>query len=179
MSNEHAVQRSAMLVGPFRYRPFLSLCGIRSNDHVIAPPGSLAYSGFTSRLHLSVAIKHSQQAGISTMGMLVNILLTSLVSVITSPTDSIRASMPVTTGHAHRAQTTLTVVMMPCQDFQGITAFLLALSGIDRQDRFTIFSEILDLSIPIARSRADFAGKHPCAPAIDASSPSLAIDSFA
>ena len=66
---------------------------------------------------------------------------------------------------------------MPCQDFQGITAFLLALSGIDRQDRFTIFSEILDLSIPIARSRADFAGKHPCAPAIDASSLSLAIDS--
>jgi hypothetical protein len=61
----------------------------------------------------------------------------------------------------------------------GITAFLLALSGIDRQDRFTIFSEILDLSIPIARSRADFAGKHPCAPAIDASSLSLAIDSFA
>ena len=58
-----------------RYRPFLSLCGIRSNDHVIAPPGSLAYSGFTSRLHLSVATKHSQQAGISTMGMLVNILL--------------------------------------------------------------------------------------------------------
>ena len=113
------------------------------------------------------------------MGMLVNILLTSHVSVITSPTDSIRASMPVTTGHAHRAQTTLTVVMMPCQDFQGITAFLLALSGIDRQDRFTIFSEILDLSIPIARSRADFAGKHPCAPAIDASSPSLAIDSLA
>ena len=73
--------------------------------------------------------------------------------------------MPVTTGHAHRAQTTLTVVMMPCQDSQGITAFLLALSGIDRQDRFTIFSEILDLSIPIARSRADFAGKHSCAPA--------------
>ena len=71
------------------------------------------------------------------------------------------------------------VVMMPCQDSQGITAFLLALSGIDRQDRFTIFSEILDLSIPIARSRADFAGKHPCAPAIDASSPSLAIDSLA
>ena len=87
--------------------------------------------------------------------------------------------MPVTTGHAHRAQTTLTVVMMPCQDFQGITAFLLALSGIDRQDRFTIFSEILDLSIPIARSREDFAGKHPCAPAIDASSLSLAIDTFA
>ena len=29
------------------------------------------------------------------------------------------------------------------------------------------------------RSRADFAGKHPCAPAIDASSLSLAIDSFA
>ena len=115
------------------------------------------------------------------MGMLVNMLLTSHVSVITSPTEFIRASMPVTTGHAHRAQTTLTVVMMPCQDFQGITAFLLALSGIDRQDRFStpVLTEILDLSIPIARSRADFAGKHPCAPAIDASSPSLAIDSFA
>ena len=77
------------------------------------------------------------------------------------------------------AQTTLTVVMMPCQDFQGITAFLLALSCIDRQDRFTIFTEILDLSLSIARLRADLAGKHPCAPAIDASSPSLAIDSFA
>ena len=135
-------------------------------------------AGF-ARLDHNVATKYSQQAGISTMGMLVNILLTSHVSVITSPTEFIRASMPVTTGHAHRAQTTLTVVMMPCQDFQGITAFLLALSGIDRQDRFTIFSEILDLSIPIARSRADFAGKHPCAPAIDASSLSLAIDSFA
>ena len=87
--------------------------------------------------------------------------------------------MPVTTGHAHRAQTALTVVMMPCQDFQGITAFLLALFGIDRQDRFTIFSEILDLSLPIARSRADLAGKHPCAPAIDASSRlALAGDRF-
>ena len=40
-------------------------------------------------------------------------------------------------------------------------------------------TEILDLSLPIARSRADLAGKHPCAPAIDASSLSLAIDSFA
>ena len=29
------------------------------------------------------------------------------------------------------------------------------------------------------RVAADFAGKHPCAPAIDASSPSLAIDSLA
>ena len=113
------------------------------------------------------------------MGMLVNILLTSHVSVTTSPTDIIRASMPITTGHALRAQTTHTVALMPCQDSQGITAFLLALSGIDRQDRCTIFSEILDLSIPIARSRADFAGKHSCAPAIDASSPTLAIDSFA
>ena len=47
------------------------------------------------------------------------------------------------------------------------------------QCRCTALTEILDLSIPIARSRADLAGKHPCAPAIDASSLSLAIDTFA
>ena len=65
------------------------------------------------------------------------------------------------------------------QDSRGITASLLVLSGIDRQDRFTIFSEILDLSIPIARSRADFAGKHPWrAPAIDACSVALVGNRF-